>query len=202
MAVMREQKKDEIQEENKKLDYLYLILAVTLGVAEYYGMAFCGGIFATLQPLNVVQMGLCLAKGEGVKALFFLWPMLAFFAGFFLVGLIHKVYEQFAEMIWQKTALLISAVGFLVSGLLAQEIGTFSNVMLTIATGIAFRLCFCLDRPTKGMGKLLFTMIAVFLIGVAFGHSMINLLGGKAIWCCSLFLLTMHFMMSDYSKKN
>ncbi|MCM1569024.1 MAG: DUF1275 domain-containing protein [Roseburia sp.] len=185
------------QETYKKIRNLLLFLSVSAGMAEYYSFFFRGGIFAVLQPGNIVQIVLCAVNGRKAEIPAFLWPILAFAAGALAAELIRRVYQQFEGMRWQQTAVLIGAMDIFAVGLLAGEAGKLSDILLAFTWGVLAEVGRRLSVGGEGRVRLAITAAVAFLVGVLFGHSMINMFGERGIWCCCLFLIVIYYMMAE-----
>lgn len=100
-----------------------ILLAVTGGLLDAYSYIIRGHVFANAETGNMVLMGINIAEGNYVKALYYLYPILAFALGIIVAEVIKKKYKgnNEANFHWRQIViamemLIVVIVGFIPVG--------------------------------------------------------------------------------------
>lgn len=133
---------------NKQMSETYLtgvLLALAGGYLDAYTYISRGGVFANAQTGNIVLMGINAAEGDYKKALYYVFPIVAFIIGVFLTELIKSKYKQNNKLHWRQLVItaeivMLTIVGFIPTGKY--------NVLATII------ISFVCSMQTKGFRKI------------------------------------------------
>ena len=105
------------------------LLAIVGGFFDAYTYMERGGVFANAQTGNVVLLGISLAQGDFIKALFYFIPIIAFILGIFTSELIHN-HEPSLPLHWRQIIIALEIITVLIAAFLPAEKGMYSYNML------------------------------------------------------------------------
>ncbi len=193
------------------------LLAIGGGFLDAYTYQLHGHVFANAQTGNLVLLGIQMANGHFLTALYYLIPIIAFIAGILLTELIKRR-GNFRWILWQHLALcfeimLLLGIGFLplslpdsivnvtVSFICAIQVNSFAmlhgaSYATTMCTGnlrsgtrCFFQFLAEKDREAGKQSLRYFMILACFCGGAALGVFLSALWLEKAVWvCCGIFL--------------
>lgn len=207
-----------------------ILLALVGGFLDAYTFILRGGVFANAQTGNMVLMGISIAGGDWLKALYYLVPIFAFFAGVLVTEGIKKHHTGTGLVRWEHIVLMIEillllAIGFLplsvpnavvnvtISFVCSMQVNSFRMMKgnpyaTTMCTGnlrSAAELFFqFLTEKDKAAGRKCgsyFIIILAFCAGAALGAVLCGLFAAKAVWfCCALLLCVLLIMLYTKSR--
>lgn len=194
-----------------------LLLAVTGGFLDTYTYFTRGGVFANAQTGNMVLFSIAAARGELLRAGYYLIPIGAFALGVLVTEGI-RARAGGGSGRWRRLVLLLEAailgavgllpasfpdpaVNVLVSFLCSMQVNSFRQLegmpyATTMCTGnlrsfsgqLWLRL-FAGNRQAGGKALRYLLVMLVFCLGAALGVPLTALFGGRSVWLCSLLLL-------------
>ena len=197
-----------------------ILLAIAGGFLDSYTYQLHGHVFANAQTGNLVLLGIQMANGHFLSALYYLIPMIAFMAGILLTELMKR-HGNFRWILWQHLALCLETtvlfgIGFLplslpdsivnitVSFVCAVQVNSFATLhggsyATTMCTGnlrsgarCFFHFLVEKDQESGKQSLRYFTIIACFCGGAALGVFLSALWLEKAVWvCCGIFLVVL-----------
>lgn len=207
---------------NRQMSETYLIgamLAVVGGYFDAYTYICRDHVFANAQTGNMVLFGLHLAQKQWKEALYYLFPIGAFFLGIILAEIIKEKYKSSERLHWRQIiialeVLVVVLVGFLPEG----SLNMLANVLISFVcslqvesfrkvNGKAYATTMCtgnlrsateqLFRYTQTKDKKLlqgsleyYGIILFFMGGAAAGTILSLKIGGKAVlFTCILLVL-------------
>lgn len=87
-----------------------IILAVVGGYLDAYTYICRGQVFANAQTGNMVLLGIQLAQGNFLRALYYLVPIITFFVGVFFVEFIKAKFKINKTLHWRQIAIAIELI--------------------------------------------------------------------------------------------
>ena len=201
-----------------------ILLALVGGFLDAYTYILRGGVFANAQTGNLVLLGVSAANGEWQKAVYYIIPVFAFFAGVLVTETIKKHYADTGMVRWEHIVLMIEIVLLLVIGFLpltvpdaivnvtisfvcSMQVNSFRKMKgnpyaTTMCTGnlrsAAEQFFLLVSRKDRSAGKKCgsyFIIILSFCIGAALGAVLCGLFFEKAVWLCCILLLSVLLIM-------
>ena len=202
---------------------LSAILALSGGFQDAYTYNVRNGVFSNAQTGNVVLMSQHLMEGNWMRALHYLFPVLAFAFGVLVAERIGHTYKNARKIHWRQIVVLIEilillAVGFmpqkfnmaatmLVSFACAMQVQTFRKVngygyastmcIGNLRSGTAALSAYMRDRRPEQIRQAMyyFGIILFFAVGAGIGGNLSMRLGFKAIWFSSAVLAVSFLLM-------
>lgn len=195
---------------------LAALLAVVGGFLDAYTYLLHGGVFANAQTGNIVLLGLKLAEGAFLPALYYLVPIAAFALGVITVECIRRRFSGHTRIHWRQITVAAECVALLlvsfvpagrwnmlvnpaVSFLCAMQVESFRKVRgsvfaSTMCTGnlrsgteLLYLYRATGERAYLGQGLRYYGVILFFMVGAAAGGLLCGLLAEKAaLFCCLL----------------
>jgi len=189
-----------------------VIVALSGGFQDAYTYFCRDGVFANAQTGNIVLMSTSLFRGEFMKSLKYIFPIVAFFLGTFIAEGVRHKFGAVSRIHWRQIIViaeivLLFGVGFmpaaltpvanvLVSFVCAMQVQTFHKVR-----GHVYASTMCIGNLRSGSEALnhyfrtrekkylhtfgtYLTVIAAFAVGAGLGSVLTSILGIQAIWCC------------------
>ncbi len=200
---------------------LGLLLAASGGFMDAYSYLERDHVFANAQTGNMLLFGVYLSQGSLGTALRYLVPVLAFAVGIAVAELIHI--RQPETLHWRQISVLMEAVILAAVAFFPLSMNLPANSLTSFACGIqveSFRkirgngiattmcignmrsgtqnLCSFFhtgDRECLHNSLLYYGIIVCFVAGAVAGSFAIQLLGERAVLCCSLLLLIAFLLM-------
>lgn len=199
---------------------LAVFLALTGGFLDAYTYLLHGKVFANAQTGNMVLMGVRLAEGEFMQALYYFIPIVAFVLGIFVTELIKKIFKkEHAFLNWQQIILGLEAAVLLVIGFLPDGIPDVAvNVTVSFIcsiqvqsfrrlAGTPYASTMCTgnlrsaaehlymywqrgDKTSLRHSGRYFFIILCFCAGAAASGLTVAVWGKQSIWLASLLLMT------------
>lgn len=204
-----------------------IFLAMSGGLQDAYTYNIRQGVFSNAQTGNVVLMSQHLLAGEWQDAVRYLFPLISFVLGIFIVERIQNRYRYAKRLHWRQGILIAEAVilfivgfipsrfdtaaAFLVSFACAMQVQAFRTVngyvyASTMCIGnlrggtVAFSVYLREKKPEQMRRALLyFGIILFFAFGAGVGGNLSQRLGIHTIWICCLLLLISFFQMFQES---
>lgn len=87
-----------------------IILAIVGGYLDAYTYICRGQVFANAQTGNMVLLGIQLAQGNFLRALYYLVPIITFFVGVFFVEFIKAKFKINKTLHWRQIAIAIELI--------------------------------------------------------------------------------------------
>ncbi len=197
---------------------LCAILATSGGFLDIYTYMTRGQVFANAQTGNIVLLGLEIAEGNIVNALYYIAPIVAFIAGVFLTEIIQYKLKNLDILHWRQIIVLFEAllllvpamipsgrwdfmVNILVSFVCAVQVESFRKVhgqaiTTTMCTGNLRTATEQLFRYIKNKDPMLksgianyYAIILFFISGAVIGAVITTFLAERSIICCSGLLM-------------
>ena len=208
---------------------LLVLLAMSGGCMDAYSYLYCEGVFAYAQTGNILLFCINLVSGDFLKALSYLWPILAFAGGVataFLLERMHKGRKPFMHK-WRTLILeilILVAVAFvadynhliataMISFVCGMQLESFPSYLgIRIATtmcignlrSLVHHSMECAVGNARGNGvqtMLFWTALAAFVVGVALGNFFVSLIGAYAVLAsCVLLCIGIIFAFLVYER--
>ena len=200
-----------------------MFLALSGGFQDAYTYNCRDEVFSNAQTGNVVLMSQHLMEGNWMRALHYLFPVLAFAFGVLVAERIGHTYKNARKIHWRQIVVLIEilillAVGFmpqkfnmaatmLVSFACAMQVQTFRKVngygyastmcIGNLRSGTAALSAYMRDRRPEQIRQAMyyFGIILFFAVGAGIGGNLSMRLGFKAIWFSSAVLAVSFLLM-------
>ena len=97
-----------------------ILLAIVGGFLDAYTYLCKGGVFANAQTGNIVLLGIKAMKGEFLNAMYYLFPILAFFIGILLAEMIKYYFKEYPMIHWRQIVLVIELIGLFIVAMIPQ----------------------------------------------------------------------------------
>lgn len=208
---------------------LLTLLALSGGCMDAYSYLYCEGVFAYAQTGNILLFCINLVSGDFLKALSYLWPILAFMGGTataFLLERMHKGWKPFMHK-WRTLILeilILVAVVFvadydhliataMISFVCGMQLESFPSFL---SIRVATTMCIgnlrsavhhsmeCAVGNAKGNGvqtMLFWSALAAFVVGAALGNFFVSLIGAYAVLVsCVLLGIGIVFVFLVYER--
>lgn len=189
---------------------LCVILALVGGFLDAYTYVCRGGVFANAETGNIVLMGIKLAKGEYMGALYYLIPIFGFALGVFVSEIIKKHFKYKTAFHWRQITVAVeiivllgisfvpststnniftNALVALVCSIQVESFRQFSSTPITTtmctgnlrsATENLFIFLNKKDKKALKTSMKYYSVIIFFIIGAALGAVTTNALNEKA----------------------
>lgn len=195
------------------------LLAIVGGFLDAYTYVARGHVFANAQTGNIVLFGLHLAEGEGLQALSYFIPILAFVLGIFVDEWIKKFVLPLPKIHWRQIVLLFEVIilcivawlplggsndliaNTLVSFVCSMQVQSFRKVhglpyATTMCTGnlrsgteLFFRFTQSKDKELRNKSLHYYCVILFFIFGAGVGALMTKHFGNFTAFFCNMLLL-------------
>ncbi len=206
------------------------MLAVVGGFLDAYTYLSRGGVFANAQTGNIVLLGLNIAAGEWMRALYYMVPILAFASGVLVAEAVKSRFKRRPAIHWRQIILLVElflllGIAFLPAGRMDMAANTAISFICSLqvesfrkVNGNAFATTMCTGNLRSGMellfrffqtreGMLLrrsfqyFGIILFFLVGAVIGFFLTELYGEKAVLFCCVVLFLVFLILFIHSEE-
>lgn len=206
-----------------------ILLALVGGFLDAYTYLFRGGVFANAQTGNMVLLAVYTAKGDFLKGVYYLIPIVAFFFGVLATEWIKNKVTSAKFTAWEHIVVFLEAVLLLIIGFLPSEIpDVIVNVTVsfvcsmqvnsfrksgdmpyatTMCTGnlrsAAEKFFLYTNGKKKEAGRCCLNymiIILAFCIGASAGGLLTDLFGGRSVWICCAVLLLVFYRIVHFSK--
>ena len=202
---------------------LSAILALSGGFQDAYTYNVRNGVFSNAQTGNVVLMSQHLMEGNWMRALHYLFPVLAFAFGVLVAERIGHTYKNARKIHWRQIVVLIEILILLAVGFMPQKFNMAATMLVSFAcamqvqtfrkvNGYAFASTMCIGNMRSGMDSLCswvlnrnpaalkkslyyWGIILLFALGAGLGSLTLDLCGAKAIWLSCLLLAVSFCLM-------
>jgi len=202
---------------------LSAILALSGGFQDAYTYNVRNGVFSNAQTGNVVLMSQHLMEGNWMRALHYLFPVLAFAFGVLVAERIGHTYKNARKIHWRQIVVLIEILILLAVGFMPQKFNMAATMLVSFAcamqvqtfrkvNGYAFASTMCIGNMRSGMDSLCswvlnrnpaalkkslyyWGIILLFALGAGLGSLALDLCGAKAIWFSCLLLAVSFCLM-------
>ena len=114
---------------------LYVVMTIAGGFLDAYTYIVRGGVFANTQTGNIVQCGMALMSGDFFSCLRYLFAVVSFTLGIFLVVYVRDI-RHIQSLHWRQETVLIEAAILLVVAFLPESYNTVANTLVAFACGI------------------------------------------------------------------
>ena len=195
---------------------LSAILALSGGFQDAYTYNVRNGVFSNAQTGNVVLMSQHLMEGNWMRALHYLFPVLAFAFGVLVAERIGHTYKNARKIHWRQIVVLIEILILLAVGFMPQKFKMAATNLLSFACamqvqtfrkmgGYSYASTMCIGNLRSGTDALsvfvrtgnktslkkagyYFGIILFFAIGAGIGGNLSMLFGIHTIWISSALL--------------
>ena len=206
---------------------LSAILALSGGFQDAYTYNVRNGVFSNAQTGNVVLMSQHLMEGNWMRALHYLFPVLAFAFGVLVAERIGHTYKNARRIHWRQIVVLIEILILLAVGFMPQKFNMAATMLVSFACamqvqtfrkvngyGYASTMCignlrsgteslsvFFREREHSALRKALhyYGIIFIFAIGAGLGGVLSLRIGVQAIWgSCILLVIVCAMMIREH----
>lgn len=199
------------------------VLAVAGGFMDAYSYMCRDKVFANAQTGNILLLGVSLSEGDWMKALRYLFPILAFVAGIAFADIIRMKLKDKNLLHWRQISVFCEALILAGVSLIPQAGNLAANSLISLACGIqveSFRkihgngiatiMCtgnlrsatqyMCTywntgNREYAKKGLLYYGIIFCFIVGAVLGNACVKIFAEKAILLSSAILVLVFVMM-------
>lgn len=204
--------------------FLGALLTIAGGFLDAYTYLLRGNVFANAQTGNLVLLGIRLAEGKVISALFYLLPVFAFILGILTCELIRKSPQMQVHLHWRQwivtlEILLLFIVGFLPSETIDPIVNTIISFVCAMQVqcfrkihGNSFATTMCTGNLRSGTEAFFhfirtgdsalrkkflqyYSIILFFVLGAVLGVFCIRFAGIHAVWGCCLLLIAVFALM-------
>ena len=207
---------------------LSAILALSGGFQDAYTYNVRNGVFSNAQTGNVVLMSQHLMEGNWMRALHYLFPVLAFAFGVLVAERIGHTYKNARKIHWRQIVVLIEILILLAVGFMPQKFNMAATMLVSFACamqvqtfrkvrGHAYASTMCIGNLRSGTEALCeyfhdknpavlrraltyFGVIGIFALGAGAGAWITARAGERTIWI-SCALLTVSFLLMFLREK-
>ena len=215
--------KEKIRIQTSETFLLSAILALSGGFQDAYTYNVRNEVFSNAQTGNVVLMSQHLMEGNWMRALHYLFPVLAFAFGVLVAERIGHTYKNARKIHWRQIVVLIEILILLAVGFMPQKFNMAATMLVSFAcamqvqtfrkvNGYAFASTMCIGNMRSGMDSLCswvlnrnpaalkkslyyWGIILLFALGAGLGSLTLDLCGAKAIWFSCLLLAVSFCLM-------
>ncbi|MGN1123367.1 MAG: YoaK family protein [Eubacterium sp.] len=210
---------------------LGMLLAVCGGFLDAYTYIMRGGVFANAQTGNIVLLGISIAKGDASKAVYYIFPIIAFAIGILITEIVRSRLHSSSILHWRQIIVLSEiallfctafvpegradiVVNTTVSFVCSLQVEGFrvisgNKVATTMCTGnlrSATELLFYgVKTGNKAKIKDSLTYYSInlfFVLGAIAGAWLTSFFGLKSVWFVCLLLIVPFIMMFRVIKGN
>lgn len=202
---------------------LSAILALSGGFQDAYTYNVRNGVFSNAQTGNVVLMSQHLMEGNWMRALHYLFPVLAFAFGVLVAERIGHTYKNARKIHWRQIVVLIEILILLAVGFMPQKFNMAATMLVSFAcamqvqtfrkvSGYSYASTMCIGNlrsgteaftgylqthDTEKLKKALyyFGIILFFGLGAGIGGNLSIRFGYHMIWVSSGLLLISFLLM-------
>ena len=202
---------------------LSAILALSGGFQDAYTYNVRNGVFSNAQTGNVVLMSQHLMEGNWMRALHYLFPVLAFAFGVLVAERIGHTYKNARKIHWRQIVVLIEILILLAVGFMPQKFNMAATMLVSFAcamqvqtfrkvNGYAYASTMCIGNMRSGTEALCvyfhthdrevlkkaltyFGVIGIFAVGAGLGSVLTARFAEKGIWVSCLLLAVSFLMM-------
>lgn len=203
--------------------FVGLMLASVGGFLESYSFITRAGVFANCQTGNMVLLAMYVTKGDWMRVISYLIPILSFIIGVVLTELV-RLFALNHKLHWRQYIILfelflLAFVGFIPSGrydIIATTVIAFSCSMQVESfrkvKGSVYATTMCTGNLRSGTFWLFdsvikkdtdslmragnyFAVILIFMLGALIGGIATDFWGEKSIWLSCLMLLFVFFVL-------
>lgn len=201
-----------------------ILLAIVGGYLDAYTFIARGEVFANAQTGNMVLFGLNMARGNWIKAVYYLIPILAFILGVVIAELIKGQYKMNRRIHWRQIIIAIEIVTLLIVNFIPQgDFNIVANVLISFVCSMqvqgfrkingnayATTMCtgnlrsatehICRYKKTKDKVALhkslqYYGIIVSFISGAIIGTYLTGIYQDKAVGCICIVLATVLILM-------
>ena len=205
---------------------LSAILALSGGFQDAYTYNVRNGVFSNAQTGNVVLMSQHMMQGEWMRALHYLFPVLAFAFGVLVAERIGHTYKNARKIHWRQIVVLIEILILLAVGFMPQKFNMAATMLVSFAcamqvqsfrkvNGFSYASTMCIGNLRSGTAALSFYLrerrpeqlrqamyylgiIVLFAIGAGIGGNLSANYGIHMIWVsCGLLIVSFLLMFLD-----
>lgn len=199
------------------------ILALSGGFQDAYTYNVRNGVFSNAQTGNVVLMSQHLMEGNWMRALHYLFPVLAFAFGVLVAERIGHTYKNARKIHWRQIVVLIEILILLAVGFMPQKFNMAATMLVSFAcamqvqtfrkvSGYSYASTMCIgnlrsgteaftsylqthDREKLKKALYYFGIILFFGLGAGIGGNLSIRFGFRMIWISSGLLLVSFLLM-------
>ncbi len=196
---------------------LSAILALSGGFQDAYTYNVRNGVFSNAQTGNVVLMSQHLMEGNWMRALHYLFPVLAFAFGVFVAERIGHTYKNARKIHWRQIVVLMEILILLAVGFMPQKFNMAATMLVSFAcamqvqtfrkvNGYGYASTMCIGNLRSGTESLsvyirehqkgalrkalhYYGIILIFAVGAGAGGICSMQIGVHAIWISCVLLL-------------
>ena len=207
--------KNEFENQISDSRRLAFFLSLAGGFQDAYSYICRGNVFANAQTGNIVLLSGHLISGQFIKAIHYIFPILAFLSGIYLTEWIQYLYKKNRILHWRQIILFFEIVAMVFVGCLPSSMNVLANIILSFSCamqvssfkkfrGITFATTTCIGNMRNATEFLAqyhiysqkesiykslhyYGAIAIFSLGSS--------LGFISIWIAALFLFIGFILM-------
>ena len=215
--------KNEFENQISDSRRLAFFLSLAGGFQDAYSYICRGNVFANAQTGNIVLLSGHLISGQFIKAIHYIFPILAFLSGIYLTEWIQYLYKKNRILHWRQIILFFEIVAMVFVGCLPSSMNVLANIILSFSCamqvssfkkfrGITFATTMCIGNMRNATEFLAqyhiysqkesiykslhyYGAIAIFSLGSSLGFIFSKLLGLISIWIAALFLFVVFILM-------
>ena len=194
-----------------------VFLALSGGFQDAYTYFTRDGVFSNAQTGNVVLMSQHLMEGNWMRALHYLFPVLAFAFGVHVAERIGHTYKNARKIHWRQIVVLIEILILLAVGFMPQKFNMAATMLVSFAcamqvqtfrkvNGYGYASTMCIGNLRSGTESLsvyirehqkgalrkalhYYGIILIFAVGAGAGGICSMQIGVHAIWISCVLLL-------------
>ncbi|MCJ7855786.1 DUF1275 domain-containing protein [Lachnospiraceae bacterium NSJ-143] len=202
---------------------LGFILVFSGGFMDAYTYMCRGGVFANAQTGNILLFGVNISKGNISDSLRYLFPVLMFTAGIFISECVKNRHKFNRNIHWRQITTLLEAFILFAVMFIPQNLNIIANSLVSFAcgiqvesfrkingTGFATTMCignlrtateavsnyfFTGDKQMKAKSLLIYSVIAVFIVGAVCGNFAVEMYKERAIFISSMLMAVCFLLM-------
>lgn len=214
---------ENIKRQTSETFRLSAILAMSGGFQDAYTYNVRNEVFSNAQTGNIVLMSQHLMTGEWLRALHYLFPVIAFALGVFVAERIQKRYKYITKIHWRQIIVLMEILILLSVGFIPYKYNTAATMLVSFAcamqvqtfrkvNGYGYASTMCIGNLRSGTESLsvyirerepealkkaahYYGIIFLFAVGAGLGGIISMNIGLRAIWASPALLLIGFIMM-------
>ena len=215
--------KNEFENQISDSRRLAFFFSFSGGFQDAYSYICRGNVFANAQTGNIVLLSGHLISGQFIKAIHYIFPILAFLSGIYLTEWIQYLYKKNRILHWRQIILFFEIVAMVFVGCLPSSMNVLANIILSFSCamqvssfkkfrGITFATTMCIGNMRNATESLAqyhiysqkesiykslhyYGAIVIFSFGSSLGFIFSKLLGLISIWIAALFLFVGFILM-------
>lgn len=117
--------------------FIGALLAIVGGFLDAYTYLCRGEVFANAQTGNMVLLGIKVFHGDFANALYYFFPILAFFVGILIAEMIKYHFAHHEKIHWRQIVLVIELIGLVVVAVVPQgDLNMLCNIIISFVCSL------------------------------------------------------------------